>query len=52
MTVNLKDVQCAAAAIRGSLLVETPCLPSRTVSQITGALISHRGVMPQLTNNH
>ena len=36
MTVTLKDVQSAAAAIRGSV-VETPCLHSRTLSQITGA---------------
>ncbi len=36
MTVTLKDVQSAAEAIRGSL-VETPCLHSRTLSQITGA---------------
>ncbi|MDQ3260582.1 MAG: threonine ammonia-lyase, partial [Pseudomonadota bacterium] len=36
MTITLNDVQSAAAAIRGSL-VETPCLHSRTLSQITGA---------------
>ncbi|MDQ3259644.1 MAG: threonine ammonia-lyase [Pseudomonadota bacterium] len=36
MTITLKDVQSAAAAIRGSL-VATPCLHSRTLSQITGA---------------
>ncbi len=36
MTVTLNDVQSAAAAIRGSL-VETPCLHSRTLSQISGA---------------
>lgn len=38
MTVTLKDVQSAAEAIRGSL-VETPCLHSRTLSQITGAQV-------------
>ena len=36
MTITLTDVQSAAAAIRGSL-VETPCLHSRTLSQISGA---------------
>ena len=36
MTITLTEVQSAAAAIRG-YLVETPCLHSRTLSQITGA---------------
>ena len=36
MTIALKDIEFAAAAIRGSL-VETPCLHSRTLSQISGA---------------
>ena len=36
MTITLKEVQSAAIAIRGSL-VETPCLHSRTLSQISGA---------------
>jgi threonine dehydratase len=36
MTITLKDVQTAAAAIRGSL-AETPCLHSHTLSQIIGA---------------
>jgi threonine dehydratase len=36
MTVTPKDVQAAAIAIRGSV-VDTPCLHSRTLSQITGA---------------
>jgi threonine dehydratase len=38
MTISLKDVQSAAVAIRGSV-VDTPCLHSRTLSQITGAEI-------------
>jgi threonine dehydratase len=36
MSVLLKDVREAAAAIRGSVL-DTPCLHSRTLSEITGA---------------
>ena len=36
MSVTLNDIQSAATAIRGSL-VETPCLHSRTLSQISGA---------------
>ena len=36
MTVALKDIQQAAATIRGQV-VETPCLPSRTLSEIVGA---------------
>jgi threonine dehydratase len=36
MSVGLKDVREAAAAIRGSVL-GTPCLHSRTLSEITGA---------------
>jgi threonine dehydratase len=35
MTVTLQDVQAAAAVIRGQV-VETPCLPSRTLSEIVG----------------
>ena len=36
MSLELKDVREAAAAIRGSVL-DTPCLHSRTLSEITGA---------------
>jgi threonine dehydratase len=36
MTLELKDIESAAAAIRG-YLVNTPCLHSRTLSQISGA---------------
>ena len=36
MTVELKDIQAAAAAIRGQVN-ETPCLHSRTLSEIIGA---------------
>jgi threonine dehydratase len=36
--VGLADIHAAAAAIRGQV-VATPCLPSRTLSQITGAEI-------------
>ena len=36
MTLALKDIESAAAAIRGSV-VETPCLHSRTLSKISGA---------------
>ncbi|MBI3069375.1 MAG: pyridoxal-phosphate dependent enzyme, partial [Betaproteobacteria bacterium] len=34
--VSIEDVHSAAAAIRGSVL-DTPCLLSRTLSEITGA---------------
>ena len=36
MTIAFKDIESAAAAIRG-FLVDTPCLHSRTLSQISGA---------------
>jgi threonine dehydratase len=36
MTIALKDIESAAAAIRG-YVVDTPCLHSRTLSQISGA---------------
>jgi threonine dehydratase len=36
MTVSLQDIRDAAAAIAGAV-VTTPCLPSRTLSEITGA---------------
>jgi threonine dehydratase len=36
MTVELKDVEAAAQAIKGHV-IETPCLPSRTLSEIIGA---------------
>jgi len=36
MSVELKDIEAAATVIRGQV-VETPCLPSRTLSEITGA---------------
>jgi threonine dehydratase len=38
MTVSLQDIRDAAAAIAGAV-VATPCLPSRTLSQITGAQV-------------
>src|SRR5258706_14013443 len=38
MTITLKDIQAAAATIQGQV-VETPCLPSRTLSEITGAQV-------------
>jgi threonine dehydratase len=38
MTVGLDDVRAAAAALRGHV-VDTPCLHSRTLSEITGARI-------------
>ena len=38
MSLSFQDVQAAAAAIDGSV-VRTPCLHSRTLSQITGAQI-------------
>lgn len=38
MTVTLADIQEAAAALKDHL-VATPCIPSRTLSQITGAEI-------------
>ena len=34
--VSLKDIQAAAQVIAGQVIV-TPCLPSRTLSEITGA---------------
>ena len=36
MSVALKDIQAAAKVIAGQVIV-TPCLPSRTLSEITGA---------------
>ncbi len=38
MTVSLQDIRDAAAAIRGAV-VQTPCLHSRTLSEITGAQV-------------
>jgi len=38
MTIGLEDVRAAAAAIDGSV-VRTPCLHSRTLSEVTGAQI-------------
>jgi threonine dehydratase len=38
MTVSLQDIRDAAAAIAGAV-VTTPCLPSRTLSEITGAQV-------------
>jgi threonine dehydratase len=38
MTVSLQDIRDAASAIAGAL-VPTPCLPSRTLSEITGAQV-------------
>lgn len=36
LPVSLDDIRAAAEALRGQV-VETPCIPSRTLSQITGA---------------
>jgi threonine dehydratase len=36
MTVTLKDIEAAAQVIKGQV-IDTPCLPSRTLSEITGA---------------
>jgi threonine dehydratase len=36
VTVSLQDIQAAAKVIAGHV-VETPCLHSRTLSEITGA---------------
>ena len=38
MSITVRDVEGAAARIRGSI-VDTPCLPSRTLSELTGAAI-------------
>ena len=38
MTVELKDIQAAAKVIEGHV-VKTPCLHSRTLSEITGAQV-------------
>ncbi len=38
MTITLKDIQAAAATIQGQV-IDTPCLPSRTLSEITGAQV-------------
>ncbi|MFZ3323649.1 MAG: threonine ammonia-lyase [Usitatibacter sp.] len=38
MTVDIKDIEAAAEVIRGQV-VETPCLSSRTLSEITGAQV-------------
>ena len=38
MTVTIEDVRAAAEAIRGQV-VDTPCLHSRTLSEITGAQV-------------
>src|ERR1700674_5810793 len=34
--VDLKDIEAAARVIKGQV-IDTPCLPSRTLSEITGA---------------
>jgi threonine dehydratase len=36
MTVTLRDIESAARTIQGQV-IDTPCLPSRTLSEITGA---------------
>jgi threonine dehydratase len=36
MTITLHDIQAAAAALRGNI-VDTPCLHSRTLSEVIGA---------------
>ena len=38
MTVTIEDIRAAAEAIRGQV-VDTPCLHSRTLSEITGAQV-------------
>ena len=38
MTITLEDVKRAAAAIRGAV-IDTPCLHSRTLSEIVGATV-------------
>jgi len=38
VSVSLKDIEAAARVIRGQV-VETPCLESRTLSEITGATV-------------
>ena len=38
MSVSVEDIRAAAAAIAGAV-VDTPCLPSRTLSEITGAQV-------------
>ncbi|MBL0141864.1 MAG: threonine ammonia-lyase [Betaproteobacteria bacterium] len=38
MTVSIDDIRAAAAAIKGQV-VDTPCLHSRTLSEITGAQV-------------
>jgi len=38
MTVTIKDIEAAAKVIQGQV-VETPCLSSRTLSEITGAQV-------------
>jgi threonine dehydratase len=38
MTVSLQDIRDAATAIAGAV-VPTPCMPSRTLSEITGAQV-------------
>jgi threonine dehydratase len=38
MPVALQDIRLAAAAIAGAV-IETPCLHSRTLSEITGAQV-------------
>src|ERR1700681_2308753 len=38
MPVSLEDIRAAAAAISGAV-VDTPCPPSRTLSEITGARV-------------
>ena len=42
MSVSLESVRAAAAAIAGAV-VDTPCLPSRTLSEITGAQVNTLG---------
>ena len=39
MNVTLDDIRAAAEAIRGSV-VETPCVQSQKLSEITGAQVS------------
>src|SRR6267143_5101035 len=36
MTVSHKDIEAAAQVIKGQV-IDTPCLPSHTLSEITGA---------------
>src|SRR5258706_794007 len=48
MTVTLQDIEAAAQVIKGQV-IDTPCLPSRTLSEITGAEVYLKFENPQFT---